>query len=123
MNGLFKTNLQLHAKTLLRANGESVSYFSGSNVVRVQSVRGQSTWEEMTATETVVTMKTVDFLFDVSTFRWSDGEPVKPMKGDFIVDDSGSRFEVLKGSDATVANWSDPYKKMIRVHTTQRFEN
>jgi len=62
-------------------------------------------------------------LFDVSTFRWSDGEPVKPMKGDFIVDDSGSRFEVLKGSDATVANWSDPYKKMIRVHTTQRFEN
>lgn len=123
MIGLFKRNLSLHAKTLSRANGEKVSYNSGTNVVRLTAVRGASEWEESAAGDTVVDIKTIDFLFELSGFKWSNGSEIKPMKGDFLTDANGARFEIVKGSNASFAAWTDSHKTMIRIHTIQRFES
>ena len=123
MNGLFKRALNLHAKTLKRANGETVSYYSGTRVVRLTSVRGSSDWEESTGGDTVVEIKSIDFLFASSDFKWSEGEEITPVKGDYLIDENGARFEVLKGSNASLARWMDSNKTMIRIHTVQRFES
>jgi hypothetical protein len=60
-----------------------------------------------------------DFLIPTASLVLA-GQPIRPQRGDRIVTTDGATtetFEVLPYADEPHWRWSDPYKRMMRVHT------
>lgn len=59
-----------------------------------------------------------DFLIPTASLKIA-GRPILPQRGDRIVTSDGATtetFEVLPYADEPHWRWSDPYKRMLRVH-------
>ena len=119
MVDLIKTGSDWLADQLKTNAGQSVTYIRGANNVALTATIGQSVVEAVDEDGRVIRIETRDFLIHRADLILG-GVEVEPDRGDQITWVDGSttyRYEVmpLAGED----HWrdSDPYRKVLRIHT------
>jgi hypothetical protein len=112
--------LGIHASTLMRAAGETITYVRGTNTISVTAVPGQSTFDEVASDGEVRSqMKTIDWLVVPSVLKIG-GMPIEPQRGDQVIRSDGQKFDVLPGAGNTAWQWSDSRMTFYRIHTVRR---
>ncbi len=116
---LLKTGSDWLADQLKTHAATTVTYWRGTESVELAATIGRSEWEVETADGVVEKIESRDFLCHAADLALA-GAPVTPEPGDLIRETDGAVtrvYEVLAPAGAPAWRYSDPYRKLIRVHT------
>ena len=103
--------------TMIEKEGESIVYSRGVESVTLDAVPGKTEYESVTETGVVTEHQARDFVVNASELI-IDEAAIEPKRGDKITY-GGDTFEVFPLDGEKVYRYSDPFKKMLRIHTKQ----
>jgi len=118
---LMDESLRLHAADLNEAAGECVTIVRGPKRTEdVTAVRTKTQASEFPSeAELRIVNKMLDWLIDADQYQFDD-EPTEPEKGDFIITESGKRYEVRVGPNDETFRPHDDHEIKFRIHTLAR---
>ena len=99
----------------------SVTYHRGENSVEVQATIGKWTFEIDDGMGVLEKIESRDFLILTADLVLA-GEVIEPQRGDRIKEPSGDKvyvYEVLAPGKEDCWQYSDLYRKTLRIHTKQ----
>jgi len=98
-----------------------VGYVRGEQVVEIVATVGKTTFEIDDGHGVLVRHESRDFLILAADLS-IDGAAILPQRGDRIRQTQGQRvfvYEVMAPGREPCWRWSDPFRKTLRIHTTQ----
>lgn len=116
---LLRKGVQTHAKRLKTAASESVLYCRGDETVRLDAVPGKPVFDQA--------ISEAEFSIQTGAIPWIikadelilGGLQTEPRRGDHLIAEDGSVWDVLSGTDTTTHAFMDGGRAMMRVYTVR----
>jgi hypothetical protein len=110
------------ARASERSGGITITISRGdSEILDVACGLGSSTFETLGPDNSVVTVRSQDFLLRKELYDFGDG-PVEPARGDRVTlsqEDGDHVYELLDLASEPSWRWSDPHRVRLRLHTKE----
>lgn len=97
----------------------TVHYVRGTSSISLPATLGSTDFQRDDGNGFAVNFQSVDFLIDVADLV-IDGVPTEPQRGDRVVVgelDEGGVHEVMSDLGGPPYRFSDPYRRVYRIHT------
>lgn len=102
-------------KYLNQVAGEEITYYRGSDFVKLRAVEGRSQFQSVDPNGAVVDFSTTDFLIASSDLVLND-VVTTPVDGDYIMKDTAT-YRIRRQGSAQAYSYSDAAHERMRIHT------
>lgn len=109
-------------RALKAAQGEKVTYVSGSYSLPITLVKSRPVSSQVDGADNVGVQSTSwDWLADPAELLTATAEPLEPTRGDKIIDAAGRVYPLMPSNSGSgqVWRWSDSLETWRRLHTEE----
>ena len=115
----FADTIETSFKTLQSTSGVTIKYSRGDRNITLTAIPSETDFLQSTGDGYMETIESRDFMFPASQLNLG-GEMVLPERGDTITETVNGvehTYPVTNPGGARYYKYSDPYRKILRVHT------